>query len=242
MSRLAILCLSAGVLALSSATALAADMPGEYPPPPAPAWQPPKFFNLSGWYVRGDAGYAWGRLDGADESAAGYASPSANKLDGAFTGGIGFGIKTRWLRTDVTIDYLAPLKYTGTVVSADDVTAKISGTSFLFNGYLDLGTWYRITPYIGAGAGASYMRVIDYASTVAPPLTDGSSNQWKFTYAAMAGLTAPVSHNITLDVGYRYINFGDVSSASDNLGGMTFKNVAAHEVRVGIRWSVDDLR
>jgi opacity protein-like surface antigen len=241
MSRLAKLCLCAGMLTASSAVTLAADMPGQYLPP-APAWHLPHLFDFNGWYLRGDVGYAWGRLDGADESAGGFASPAANKLDSAFTGGVGVGIKTGWLRTDVTIDYLAPLKYSGTVVSTDDVTAKISGTSFLFNGYLDLGTWYGITPYIGAGAGTSYMSVSDYSSTVAPPLTSNSHNQWNFTYAAMAGLAAPVARNLMLDVAYRYINFGDISTNSDAFGGMTFKNVAAHEVRVGVRWSVNDVR
>ena len=34
-----------------------------------------------------------------------------------------------------------------------------------------------------------------------------------------------------VDVGYRYLNLGDVTTASDSFGAMTFKNVAAHEVR-----------
>jgi opacity protein-like surface antigen len=44
-----------------------------------------------------------------------------------------------------------------------------------------------------------------------------------------------------VDLGYRYINFGDTKSGADASGSMTFKNVAAHEVRVGLRWSFDDL-
>jgi opacity protein-like surface antigen len=241
MSRLAQLCLCAGMLAALSAVALAADMPGEYPPPPAPAWHSPHLFDLNGWYLRGDIGYAWGRLGGAD-AATGYINPTDNSLDGAVTGGLGVGVKTRWLRTDVTVEYLAPLKYTGTIVSPGDVSAKISATSFLFNGYLDLGTWYGVTPYIGAGAGVAYTRVSGYSSTVAPPFTSNSSDQWNFTYATMAGLAAPVTHNLMLDVGYRYINFGDVSTNADAFGAMTFRNLAAHEVRVGMRWSFDDLR
>jgi hypothetical protein len=50
-----------------------------------------------------------------------------------------------------------------------------------FKGYLDLGTWYGLTPYIGAGAGASRIKVSDYTSTLAPPFTPGLTNtQWKF--------------------------------------------------------------
>jgi opacity protein-like surface antigen len=45
-----------------------------------------------------------------------------------------------------------------------------------------------------------------------------------------------------LDVGYRYLNLGDVHTGTDALGTMTFKNVAGHQVRVGVRWSFDDVR
>jgi opacity protein-like surface antigen len=99
-----------------------------------------------------------------------------------------------------------------------------------------------MTPYIGAGAGAARMRVFDYQSTAAPPFTGGTSNnQWKFAFAAMAGIGIKVAPNVMLDVGYRYINFGDLKSGADASGAMTFKNVAAHEARVGLRWSFDDL-
>jgi hypothetical protein len=36
------------------------------------------------------------------------------------------------------------------------------------------------------------------------------------------------------------MNFGDATTGSD-AGAMTLKNLAAHEVRVGFRWSFDDI-
>jgi opacity protein-like surface antigen len=48
--------------------------------------------------------------------------------------------------------------------------------------------------------------------------------------------------NVAVDVGYRYLNLGDVSTATDTAGAMTLKNLAAHEVRVGVRWSFDNVR
>ena len=158
------------------------------------------------------------------------------------TGGLGVGIKTSWLRTDVTIDYASPMKYQGAVLAAGDTTAKIQATTALVNGYLDLGTWYRVSPYIGAGAGVAYARMFDYASP-APPLSgDTSKNQWNFAWAGMAGIAFAITHNLKIDVGYRYLNIGDVKTGSDAFGAMTFKNVAAHEARVGLRWSFDESR
>jgi opacity protein-like surface antigen len=233
---------AAGLIAQVT-SAMAADMPNTLSQP-LPTIERPRTKMLdanSGWYLRGDIGYRWAKLNGAD-AAPGFTSPVTNSLDNGIFGGVGAGIKSDWLRTDVTIDYGPASKYRGTIATPEDVTAKITAATVLFNGYLDLGTWFRATPYIGGGAGAAYMRTSDYVSTVAPPFTGAlSHSQWNFAWAGMAGVAYPLSPNLMVDVGYRYINFGNVSSAGDTSGSMTFKNVAAHEARIGLRWSFDDL-
>jgi opacity protein-like surface antigen len=245
MGWLKTVAVAGAALAVLAAAAHAADMPG-YPrsamPLPEPGYKAPLIDLNSGWYLRGDLGAYWGIIDRAD-SATGFPNPTDNRLGKGATAGLGVGIKSSWLRTDVTIDYATPMKYQGTIATPGDTTAKIQPTTALINGYLDLGTWYRISPYIGAGAGVSYTRVSDYSSTGAPPFSgDINKNQWKFSWAGMAGIAFAISHNLMADVGYRYLNIGDVSTGSDAFGAMTFKNVAAHEVRVGVRWSFDDLR
>ncbi len=229
-------------VALTQATgAMAADVPNILPPP-AEEWQaPPLIDPNSGWYLRGEVGYNWGRLDGA-ESAFGYTDPTDSSLGDGVMFGVGAGFKSQWLRTDFTVDYSLPLKYQGTIATLGDVTAKISAVSGLFNGYIDLGTWYNITPYIGAGTGAAYLRAFDYTSTLAPPFSgDTTHTQWNFSWAVMAGFGYVVTPHLMVDLGYRYIDFGDVQTANDSFGSMTFQNVAAHEVRLGLRWSFDDL-
>lgn len=231
----------AGFVSLTT-QAVAADMPGSYPPP-LPE-RTPVIVESSGygWYLRGDLGYRMGTIERA-EAATGFPSPTDNNLGGAVTGSIGAGAKSRWLRTDLTLDYTAPQEYRGTIAVPDDTTAKFRTIAALFNGYIDLGTWSAVTPYIGAGAGAAYVRTYDYASTLAPPLTPTEAHtQWNFAWALMAGVGWQVSHNLMIDFGYRYINFGDVRTESDAFGAMTFKNVGGHEVRAGLRWSFDDIR
>jgi opacity protein-like surface antigen len=232
------------VLTTSLMPAFAADMPKDYrrEPLPLPDRPLPRTYDInSGWYLRGDLGYGWGKINGT-QSATGFPNTSSNGLGNAPTGGIGFGIKRGWIRTDVTADYLSDMKYRGTIAAPDDVTAKMSAWSMLLNGYLDLGSWYRVSPYLGGGIGAARVKTSDYQSTAAPPFTGGlSSAQWNFAWAAMAGVGFAVTPNIVADVGYRYLNLGDTKSATDASGAMTFKNIAAHEVRVGLRWSFDDL-
>jgi opacity protein-like surface antigen len=232
------------VLGASASLAEAADMPGyppPLPPPPVREVRPVLLDFSTGWYLRGDLGYYWGK--GLDpETTAPFSNPTNSSYGKGYTVGGGFGYKSRWLRTDVTIDYMAPMDYTGSAVTADDTTAKIQATTALFNGYIDLGTWYRITPYIGGGVGAAYVSVYDYISTGAPPFAgDHHKDQWKFAWALTSGVAIAVAPNLMIDAGYRYLNLGDVATGSDAIGSTTFKNVAAHEVRVGLRWSFDDI-
>lgn len=238
MSLLRSLILGGAALAAISSVAWAADMPG-YPPFPAPP--PPPLHTYSGWYLRGDLGYRKA-FDSSVQPAPGFPGPTSDNFDGSATAGFGGGIKTDWLRTDVTIDFGTPMKYRGSINAPDDTTAKVSATTVLLNGYFDLGTWYHATPYIGGGVGTARVTVNDYSSTAAPPFSgDGSRSQWNFAWAATAGVGYAISPNAMVDVAYRYVNFGDATTGSDSFGSMTLKNLAAHEVRVGLRWSFDDL-
>ena len=221
--------------ALLGGSAIAADMPGTWLPPAPALPSIPGLGAASNWYVRGDLGYAWFGVDRA-VSVQGFPSPSDNALDRTAVIGGGVGYKGPWLRTDVTLDYSAS-GYRGTILAPADARAKVSALTALFNGYLDLGTWYGLTPYLGAGAGVSQIKVTDYVSAVSPPFAQGLSNtQWKFAWAFMGGTAYSITPNLAVDVGYRYLNLGDVSTASDASGDMTLKNLAAHEVRVGVRW------
>jgi hypothetical protein len=63
-----------------------------------------------------------------------------------------------------------------------DTTANISAVTALFQGLSrPRHLVWADTIYIGAGAGASRIKVSDYTSTLAPPFTPGLTNtQWKF--------------------------------------------------------------
>ena len=228
--------------AMVSQGARAADMPS-LPPPAIPIHPvaPVSWLSTGGWYLRGDIGYRIATIDQA-VSTPPFPSPRENDLSNGLTATFGAGIKTSWLRTDVTLDYLSATEYTGRYVAPGDTTARVQAVTALFNGYFDLGTWYRLTPYVGAGAGAGYVSISDFRSTNAPPFVNGDSDQWKFVWAGMAGVGWAVAPNLTLDFGYRYLSLGNLETASSAAGSMTFKNVAGHEVRVGLRWSFDDLR
>ncbi len=241
MSQLRSLAVAIAMTASFAVNAHAADMPRLPPPidsPPIVEKRPviKEIFD-SGWYLRGDLGYAWPQVSSATASTG--ASLSNSSLGKAYDAGFGVGVKSRWFRSDVTIDYSAPFTYSGTRLSAGDTTAKIQSTAVLFNVYADLGTWYRLTPYIGVGVGTANVRVSD----IVQPGFNGanSASRWNLAWAAMGGVGWTVAPNLVIDIGYRYRNVGDAKGPDDTTGHLTFRNVAAHEIRAGIRWSFDDL-
>jgi opacity protein-like surface antigen len=195
---------------------------------------------LGGWYLRGDMGGHWPTVSSADTGAT-TGVPSSNKISSSLTAGGGFGYKAGFLRVDLTGDYAFPADYKGTTVSSNDTTARIQMTTAMANLYVDLGTWGGLTPYVGAGAGAGFARSTQFARTL--PAYTGSSAmlQTQFAYAGMAGLALTVAPNLQLDLGYRYVNYGSVKIASDSFGDVMLRKVDAHEVRLGLRWSFEDL-
>jgi len=92
----------------------------------------------------------------------------------------------------------------GTVILPDDYTASKSEWLFLANGYVDLGTWWHVTPFIGAGIGTSRNTISSFTDIGATQagLGGGSilsttygenASKWQLAYAAYAGLAYEVA-------------------------------------------------
>ena len=234
----------------------------------------------SGWYLRGDVGYVFDKnSDGVDytftdpvsllEESASFTSAS---IDTDFTWGGGFGYRfTDYFRADATVDGFRA-DFNGSTASDetcgglpnDDTTCRsensseVSAVSVMANGYVDLGTYVGFTPYVGAGAGFSYLSWDDLNDTtycvdggvdvcVPPGATVGSTshageNGWRFTYALMAGVAYDISKNFKLDVGYKYrsIDGGNMFGwdSSDEFGDGSHGNIDTHEVRLGLRYEL----
>ncbi len=212
---------------LLAAGARAADMP-RFPLPDfeKPSRDVEEF--VSGWYLRGDIAYSRQRAT-VDGVPTGTTPVGGRTAVDKFAGGIGAGYKYGFLRADVTLDY-----------------ADRSRTfNALFNGYIDFGTWYGITPYIGAGIGSTRTNPTDFRQ-LAPsagigPSDFGGRDSWRFSWAWMGGVSYQFMPNWLVDVGYRYVKMGDSAIGLDSAGNtvVTFRNPNAHEFRVGLRFMID---
>lgn len=248
---------------------IAADMPF-YEPEPTPQT---KVEFGTGWYIRGDLAYANDSMPAIlpDLTIASTARQST------FSAGLGFGYKfNNWIRADLIGDYRQPNKASGvsgtricttqlttinnfpTVTATDQCTAFGSASvwrwDLLQNVYIDLGTWYGLTPYVGAGAGMSFTQAKStknwfMSNGVAYHVnTDGFYYNWdsatqnltyQFAWALMAGVAYQMTDNAFLDIGYRFVNLGTYTATSAVTGFTTKKSDNAQEFRFGVRYMID---
>ena len=260
---------AAGAASLLSSMAFAADMAIAPPPMYAPA--PPADFG--GWYLRGDIGFSnqsVSNIRKSDPTAYSQIS-SLNETTNFDTGGIfdvGAGYRfNNWFRADVTAQYRGKANFhgldltsypdTGTVQRGSDTySASKSELVFLANVYADLGTWWCVTPYIGAGVGTSRNTISNFTDigvngtflfgTVPGLASASSASKWDLAWALHTGLAYRVTPNVTVELGYSYMNLGDgVTGALVTKDGvtahqaMTFKDITSHDLKLGVRWNFD---
>lgn len=262
------------VLALVATPAFAFDMP---PPVDAPEYTG-TITGVGGWYIRGDLGYNASldagkpRWDDYNKSTDDYSSVKFDsaRLGDDFTLSAGGGYQFNdFLRSDLTLDYFkadfegestknsrcsaAQLSSTKCKFSHDSSMAALG---LLANAYVDLGNYWGITPYIGAGAGTTN---VDWKSMTTSQRCVGNGcdrgvkykdetsegvESWRFTYALMAGVSYDIAAHTKLDLGYRYAEIGggdmmEYSAKDQKAGAKNAKGkddgFARHEFHAGLR-------
>jgi opacity protein-like surface antigen len=208
MKKLALAIAAAAAFSFSTGATNAADM-STLPPPLIKAPPTPWVELGSNWYLRGDFSYRMHDIAGAD-------GPEDAGVIGA---GVGYQF-SNWLRADLTVDYQFPSRFS---ILDNPLVAgnKLWSSAVFANGYVDLGTWFGVTPYVGAGIGAAYNSL-------------AGEGLWNFAWAGMVGAAYHLSPNLAVDFGYRYADLG--SAYAIDLSRM---DVTAHEFRIGLRYKLD---
>jgi opacity protein-like surface antigen len=251
--------IAAGAASLLSTAAFAADMP--IAPPPMYAPPPPAEFG--GWYLRGDIGFSNQKVNHLDTP--GYHDPGITVpptiglgFDSAGIFGLGAGYQfNNWFRADVTGEYrgnanlhgLDIVSFNGGIIGTDEYHGSKSEWLVLANAYVDLGTWWCVTPFIGAGVGASRNTISNFQDINTPNLGVAfapTASKWDFAWALHAGVAYKVTPNLTLEFTYRYVDLGDgVTGALTDFTGFTrgrtiqFKDITSNDLRFGVRWNLD---
>lgn len=241
--------------------AAAADL---LPPPPLAPEAP---IESSGWYLRGDVGVGIDQLSQQNSTFAnsvpfGFANNGSGLGEQAIFGlGAGYQLNN-WFRGDVTGEYRTSSHYWGLesytpaglfpspncpATCYDRYSADISSAVFLANGYVDVGTWWGVTPFVGAGVGYTYNMFNGLTDTGLETGGFGAAPNRGFgslAWALMAGVSYAITPNIRLEFGYRYIDLGKVESypiaCVGGCGGNGAESESFHltsnDVRLGLRY------
>jgi opacity protein-like surface antigen len=256
----------AGVIALGAVgPAAAADLLPPAPPLEAPVMS----VDTSGWYLRGDVGVGVNQMSGLRSTFAATdlagnptvippLSRVATSIGDSAVIDIGVGYQiNNWFRTDLTFGYHSATNYrTGYAMPpcnpfqlycVDFYGAQISSFHGLVNGYVDLGTWAGVTPFIGAGVGFANLKMSGLTDTGQGAGVAADVTRLNFAWALMAGVGYSITPNLKVEMGYRYLNQGKLLSnpiICNVAAGCSLEqhslNLASHDFRLGFRYMIGD--
>ena len=172
-------------------------------------------------------------------------------------GGFGCGSGSWGMRAELMLGYHGerkidgePIYYAGPAVVGppapalvDPLHTTVKTYTAMVNVYKDLGKFGNVTPYVGAGVGVAYNQMSEVYFTGNPALSNriAGDNDISLAWSLMAGIGYQISDRAILDVGYRYMDLGKISSQRhDNAGNInprvTVDDMAGHEFKVGLRY------
>mgnify|MGYP002403472232 CR=1 FL=1 len=232
----------------------AADMPWGNGPAVISDGDPMEEEIGSGWYLRGDIGWARGTEPKISYSHASTVVSDPKVSDRGTFGG-GFGYKFDMFRADLTVDSITRRRISWTRAAGCYDFACGTGimnhgrqsfTTFLANAYVDLGNWAGITPYVGAGIGVAYggTSIVGYTSptvtSTVPSATytnfsfsTPAANRFSLAAAAMAGASYTIGSGLMLDLGYRFLWVDNSRSGNTTYRATTVTNPDASGVGGG---------
>ncbi|MBQ9236159.1 MAG: porin family protein [Alphaproteobacteria bacterium] len=115
--------------------------------------------------------------------------------DEVFGGSFAYGVKMNAVRTELELNLHQEAKKTIHEVDGN-AKIKIKNNSAFLNAYYDIDTGTKFTPYIGGGLGVARIKV------------SGTKSSDEFAWQLGAGVSYAATENISVDLGYRYIDYG----------------------------------
>jgi opacity protein-like surface antigen len=267
MSSFKTLVVAGAAAGLTAAAAQAADL-APIPPPIQPV---PIIQEFSGWYLRGNIGMTNQNVKSLklEPLPAAFANDIITTpflgFDSSPLAGLGVGYQiNNWLRVDGTAEYRSKAHFHGQQVDSsggitlpDDYTASKSEWLFLANAYVDLGTWWCITPFIGAGIGASRNTISNFmdagatqsGATILSTTYFDNASKWNFAWALYAGLAYQVTPAFNVEFTYRYVDLGSATTGAPHAFDGTvlpgnspfvFHDLTSNDFMLGLRWKLGE--
>lgn len=213
-------------------------------------------------YLRGEAGIAINQnvyfndfhTSAPDCYLCGGPATTSAATSGIFGGAVGLRFNQN-ARADLSVDYLTSAHLNGQngATPPDSLSASFDSLVVLANGYLDFPEFPRgalgpLIPYVDGGIGFSR----DMLGTISGTLGGTGSyslsgrTQTNFAYALGVGLAYPVAPRLTIDVGYRFFDLGELATGTSltqktmvvQVTGAHSDGVTVQTVIAGIRYEL----
>ena len=106
----------------------------------------------------------------------------------------------------------------------------VESQSYMANLYYDFDTNTPFMPYVGIGAGLAKVKG-KLSGETETYILGGSMSDTHFAWQAGVGVNYALNQNVSLDLGYRYVDYGDFTEDDVKL------DMNAHEVYLGLRYN-----
>jgi opacity protein-like surface antigen len=219
-------------------------------------------------YLRADVGYAWARDAKIRDNVSfvgGFlicgngpcdTPGTLNDIGDSYVLGAGVGYRVSPnIRTELALAYRGGFELDEPDAGAPPTTfrGRIRSLSAMLQGYYDFDVGGPLKPYVGAGVGVARNKVktisaTNPASATLPALFSNfqlaGDSDTSFAWFLGAGVGYAVSSGLTLELGYRYVDLGDLKipaqTVSFNPGPVSYDGakgqLKTHEVTLGFRF------
>ena len=161
----------------------------------------------------------------------------------SFAAGVSYGLEGGAIRTELEWQRNTAARmnnteatYTGGLGFAETDKTKIKTHAYMLNAYYDFDTCTKFTPYVGAGIGLAKTKIAHAVYDEWKDTVKHTGIAWQIG----AGIAYALNDNVSVDVGYRYIDYGKFkdSLVHEDLGLLrTSYETTANELYAGLRYS-----
>ncbi len=186
-------------------------------------------------YVSGKLNYSI-MDNGMKDTDADGSTEKANTDDNVLGGSFAYGVKADAVRTELELNLHQKAEKKHAATGEDDGSWKSSleNNSIMLNAYYDIETGTKFTPYVGAGVGLARLK-----AKIKQDDGSVSKSGTNFAWQVGAGVAYAVTDDLSVDLGYRYTDSGDVTKkgVSEDGAWKTKFDSSAHEILLGARYS-----
>lgn len=213
------------------------------------AYLAPKFVYS---YQRIDNAEMKGEVEGLGSESFGLDSEKDSSFGGALAIGYDFNpnfqVPVR-MEIEYAIRSESEGEYSDALYSGPDFyrlsgNMKFNIQSVFLNAFYDIETGTPFTPYVGGGLGIAIIDAegeLKFSENGVRLYDDSASNSvTNFAFNLALGVGYDVSENFTLDLGYRYADFGNAETGDVGIAPLEVKGKAhliAHEALFGLRYT-----